>query len=109
KRRETIRSRIEAQYRHPGFAKLLTLKLCNLLVAKFHVRHRHTVLASRPTQFTLDPSNACQLRCPGCVHSVKAQQGREREDGDHRHHGAYHARGSLSGHAPSAAHMRARR
>lgn len=54
---------------YDGYAKLLVLKLCNLAVGKYHYLHRHTVPASRPIQLMLDPSNSCQLQCPGCVHT----------------------------------------
>ena len=57
--------------RYPeGYAKLLALKICNLYVGRYHTLHRHTALASSPVQLMVDPSNACQLRCPGCVHSA---------------------------------------
>ena len=57
-------------YPSDGYAKLLALKLGNLAVGKYHYLHRHTVLASRPIQLMLDPSNSCQLQCPGCVHTA---------------------------------------
>jgi MoaA/NifB/PqqE/SkfB family radical SAM enzyme len=56
-------------YDQPGQAKLLALKACNLLAADYHYRHGHASLCSRPVQLMIDPANACQLRCPGCVHS----------------------------------------
>ncbi len=54
------------------FAKLLALKLSNLAVAQYHYRRRHSVLVSRPVQLTVDPTNACQLGCPACVHTTNA-------------------------------------
>lgn len=56
-------------YLNDVFAKLMTLKLCNLVAGKYHFIHRHTTVASRPFQLMLDPSNSCQLQCPGCVHT----------------------------------------
>ncbi len=55
-----------------GYAKLLALKIANLFVARYHFIERHTKLASSPIQLMVDPSNACQLQCPGCVHSAKS-------------------------------------
>lgn len=60
---------LTAAYGNAAFAKLITLKAGNLLVARHGFHHRHTLLAGRPTQIMLDPSNSCQLQCPGCVHS----------------------------------------
>ncbi len=57
------------RYADQPFCQLLTLKLCNLAVAKFHFLHGHSVLMSAPFQLTVDPSNACQLACPACVHT----------------------------------------
>lgn len=51
------------------YAKLITLKFQNLIVAKYHYIHKHTTIASRPIQLMIDPANACQLACPGCVHT----------------------------------------
>ena len=55
-------------YDNVGLAKLVLIKVGNLLVLTHGIHHRHTQLASRPTQIKLDPSNTCQLQCPGCVH-----------------------------------------
>jgi len=60
------------QYRDETFCQLLTLKLCNLAAAKFHFINRHSILVSKPYQLTVDPANACQLTCPGCIHSSNA-------------------------------------
>jgi len=57
-----------SEYAEP-YAKLLTLKTVNLIVSKYHFINNHTTVASRPIQFMVDPSNACQLTCPGCVHT----------------------------------------
>jgi len=53
----------------PAYAKLMTLKIVNLLVGKYHYLNKHTTIASRPIQLMIDPANACQLTCPGCVHT----------------------------------------
>ncbi len=63
---------LTAAYNNAAFAKLMLLKVGNLLVARHGFHHRHTVLAARPTQIMLDPSNTCQLHCPGCVHCPRA-------------------------------------
>jgi len=62
-------SDLSARYNHEAFSKLLALKITNLAVARYHHRHRHAVLLSHPVQVTVDPTNVCQLGCPGCVHS----------------------------------------
>jgi pyruvate-formate lyase-activating enzyme len=61
------------EYHHESFSRLLALKLCNLAIAKYHFRKGHSVLVSRPFQLTVDPANACQLGCPGCVHSTNPE------------------------------------
>jgi MoaA/NifB/PqqE/SkfB family radical SAM enzyme len=55
-----------------SFCKLVALKTANALALDYHFRNRHTVLTSRPPQLQVDPSNACHLRCPSCLHSAKA-------------------------------------
>jgi len=50
-------------------SKALLLKLTNLFVAKYEYLHRHSFLISYPISLIVDPSNACNLYCPGCVHS----------------------------------------
>lgn len=75
--RETPRLHGALRDVYGSYASLLGLKLCNLAVGKYHYLHRHTVPASRPVQLMLDPSNSCQLRCPGCVHTANPSlQGR---------------------------------
>ncbi len=59
-------------YPRPAFARLLALRVVNLVVARHHFHHRHTVLASRPFQLMLDPVNNCHLACPGCLHTANA-------------------------------------
>lgn len=61
--------RILATVYPDGYAKLLALKIANLFVARYHFIERHTKLASSPVQLMIDPSNVCQLQCPGCVHT----------------------------------------
>jgi MoaA/NifB/PqqE/SkfB family radical SAM enzyme len=55
-------------------AQALTLKLLNLCLAKYHFRARDTVLQSRPFGLVVDPSNVCELACPGCVHSHGSEE-----------------------------------
>jgi pyruvate-formate lyase-activating enzyme len=50
--------------------RLLALRLVNLLVARYHFHHRHTVPAARPIQLMIDPVNNCHLHCPGCLHTA---------------------------------------
>ena len=57
----------------PLAAKALTLKILNLHLAKYHFQSRDSVLLSRPFGLVVDPSNVCQLACPGCVHSNRSE------------------------------------
>jgi len=57
------------QYGDATFAQVLALKLANLAAARYDFVNRHSVLFSHPVQLMVDPANACQLACPGCVHS----------------------------------------
>ncbi len=57
------------QYGDATFAQVLALKLANLAAARYHLVNRHSVLFSHPVVLRVDPANACQLACPGCVHS----------------------------------------
>ncbi len=50
-------------------ARLLTIKSLNILLAKYQFEARHSRLAANPVGLVVDPSNVCQLGCPGCVHS----------------------------------------
>jgi MoaA/NifB/PqqE/SkfB family radical SAM enzyme len=54
-------------------AKALTLKLLNLLLAKYHFLSRSAALIFRPFGLLVDPSNGCNLACPGCVQSTRAK------------------------------------
>jgi MoaA/NifB/PqqE/SkfB family radical SAM enzyme len=37
-------------------------------------RHRSATVISRPFGLVIDPSNACRLACPGCVHSARSEE-----------------------------------
>jgi len=52
-------------------AQALTVKILNLLLTRYHFHVRSTALLSRPFGLVVDPSNMCQLACPGCVHSTR--------------------------------------
>lgn len=52
--------------------KLVILKILNLLIAKYHFLRKDSALLSRPFGILVDPSNGCNLHCPGCVHSKTA-------------------------------------
>jgi MoaA/NifB/PqqE/SkfB family radical SAM enzyme len=54
-------------------AQALTLKILNLFLARQHFRARDAVLLSHPFGIVVDPSNMCQLACPGCVHSERSE------------------------------------
>jgi MoaA/NifB/PqqE/SkfB family radical SAM enzyme len=62
--------RVNAHFESPTVSKAVTVKVLNLCLAKYHFRMRHTRLASRPFGLLVDPSNVCNLACPGCVHSA---------------------------------------
>jgi MoaA/NifB/PqqE/SkfB family radical SAM enzyme len=55
-------------------ARLLTLKILNLCLAKHHFLSRSTTVISLPFGLVVDPTNACNLSCPGCVHSHVAKE-----------------------------------
>ena len=67
--KQSIFHRILTTAYSSNYAKLLALKISNLFVARYHFIERHTKLASSPIQLVIDPSNACQLQCPACVHT----------------------------------------
>jgi len=54
-------------------AQALTLKILNLWLTRHHFRARDTLLLSHPFGIVVDPSNMCQLACPGCVHSERSE------------------------------------
>ncbi len=69
-----LADRFAGAYGSSAFARLLALKVTNLIVARHHFEHRHTDLASRPVQLMLDPANNCHLSCPGCVHTANPER-----------------------------------
>lgn len=58
----------------PLVAKALTSKIQNLFLSKYHFLTRGTSLLSSPYGLIVDPMNACQLACPGCVHSARSKE-----------------------------------
>ena len=55
-------------------AQALTVKLLNICAGKYHFQARDTTLLSRPFGLVVDPSNVCELACPGCVHSERSEE-----------------------------------
>ena len=55
-------------------AQALTLKILNIFLARNHLHARSKVVLSRPIGLVIDPSNTCQLACPGCVHSDRSDE-----------------------------------
>jgi MoaA/NifB/PqqE/SkfB family radical SAM enzyme len=51
-------------------AQALALKILNICLGQYHFHARSATLLSRPAGLVVDPSNVCQLACPGCVHSA---------------------------------------
>lgn len=66
--KERLRQPLERRF-DGTTAQALTLKVLNILLAKYQFRGRHSHLAAHPVGLVVDPSNMCQLGCPGCVHS----------------------------------------
>lgn len=64
--------RLLARFDSP-VAQALTFKILNLCLARHHFQARSTSLLSRPYGLVIDPSNICQLACPGCVHSTRSE------------------------------------
>ncbi len=58
----------------PLVAKALTSKIQNLFLSKYHFLTRGASLLSSPYGLIVDPMNACQLACPGCVHSARSKE-----------------------------------
>jgi organic radical activating enzyme len=54
-------------------AQTVTLKIQNLCLTKYHYRAQSVTVLSRPFGLKVDPSNLCNLQCPGCVHSPTAK------------------------------------
>ena len=50
-------------------AKAVTVKALNLCLSKYHYANRSAMALSKPIGLVMDPSNSCNLSCPGCVHS----------------------------------------
>jgi MoaA/NifB/PqqE/SkfB family radical SAM enzyme len=65
---------LRKQFQSPVEAKAVTQKLLNLCLAKYHFRARSTVALSKPFGLVVDPSNSCNLACPGCVHSRQVKE-----------------------------------
>jgi MoaA/NifB/PqqE/SkfB family radical SAM enzyme len=57
----------------PPLARALTLKILNICLARYHFHARSTSVLSRPFGLVVDPSDMCQLACPGCVHSARSE------------------------------------
>src|ERR1700687_2638793 len=57
----------------PNVAQALTLKILNICLARYHFHARSASVFSRPFGLIVDPSNMCQLGCPGCVHSARSE------------------------------------
>ncbi len=66
-------TRLRARFATP-VAQALTLKILNLVLARYHFRARSASVLSRPYGLVIDPSNMCQLACPGCVHSTRNEE-----------------------------------
>ena len=55
-------------------AQLLALKTLNLLLARRDFFDRAQRAIASPFGLVVEPSNGCNLGCPGCVHSANAKQ-----------------------------------
>jgi MoaA/NifB/PqqE/SkfB family radical SAM enzyme len=55
-------------------AQALTVKILNIFLARHHFQRRNASVLSRPFGLVIDPSNMCQLACPGCVHSARNEE-----------------------------------
>jgi MoaA/NifB/PqqE/SkfB family radical SAM enzyme len=74
---ETAKADLYARLRErftPLVAQALTVKILNLFLARHHLRTRSAAVLSRPFGLVIDPSNMCQLACPGCVHSTRNEE-----------------------------------
>jgi MoaA/NifB/PqqE/SkfB family radical SAM enzyme len=63
-----------ARTQSPLVAKSLTIKILNLFLSKYHFLRRSTTLHSSPYGIIVDPMNACQLACTGCIHSARSKE-----------------------------------
>jgi pyruvate-formate lyase-activating enzyme len=72
-------------------AQAVTLKIQNLCLAKYHYLAQSATVLSRPFGLIVDPSNFCNLQCPGCVHSPTAKSEMNWETGNlgYDHFAAY--------------------
>ncbi len=52
------------------FCKLVALKAANAFAANYQFTKRHSVLLSHPVQLQIDPTSACNLHCPACLHTA---------------------------------------
>ena len=73
KARGPMRAYFRSRLHDSPAATALTLKLLNLLLAKQQFLARSTQLLSRPFGLLVDPSNGCNLACPGCVQSTRSK------------------------------------
>lgn len=64
---------LRKHFEFPVEAKALAQKILNLCLTKYHFLSRSTVVLSRPFGLVVDPSNSCNLACPGCVHSQQVK------------------------------------
>jgi MoaA/NifB/PqqE/SkfB family radical SAM enzyme len=71
--KRAIRDSLGQHLTDPAAATALTLKLLNLLLAKYHFQERSAEVTSRPFGLLVDPSNGCNLGCPGCVQSTRSK------------------------------------
>lgn len=69
-RKSDLCTLLRARFDSP-VAEALTLKILNLFLAREHLQSRSASVESRPFGLVIDPSNVCQLACPGCVHSTR--------------------------------------
>jgi MoaA/NifB/PqqE/SkfB family radical SAM enzyme len=66
-------ARLRTSFGSPA-AEALTLKILNLLLARYHFEARSVQVLSRPFGLVIDPSNVCRLACPGCVHFARSAE-----------------------------------
>jgi MoaA/NifB/PqqE/SkfB family radical SAM enzyme len=68
-----VRSYFARQLGDSTAAAVVTLKILNVLLAKYHFLERSTAVRSLPFGLLVDPANGCNLACPGCVQSTRAK------------------------------------
>jgi MoaA/NifB/PqqE/SkfB family radical SAM enzyme len=73
KSKTDLYARLRARFDSP-VGQALTLKILNLCLARYHFQARSASVVSRPFGLVIDPSNMCQLACPGCVHSIRNEE-----------------------------------